>query len=714
MKNGIYLLLPAKSSAGKPEISINQSNLTIYEIKPIDNKIHSSEYQWISKKNSQYNILYLLHIQKKSSANRENAKMSIKFGNGKKYWNTKERHITNIPTERIGNNYPQNHGEVHFIFDMVYKTLGNPTFIYPEEENIITLSEEISNIKMYFEQINEWRAPGTFYFIKDLVLYICEMYNINKQIEIDVILFIFQSTYINDCSYFVKYFENERDIRTVELPLKFKIYDVNNPQKITKMFKDIIIERQFEINSDKFAQFNAEHKENIRNSIKKYFLLYLVKYNQSDLIKYVDMFNVKGNNFSTTFISILTEPNYSSLFTEIGLEENNLFNLVKYCTTETEYKGLFKHINDISIFIKLIKHKNNINIIKESEKKFTKPIILIFKLNNESVNDLQQYADDCSFILSNKFTNISIFGKYLQNKIHKLENPLTIMSFINKNKDVIDLMNIEIQIKSNEIKDYESKLVLLNYMEIQEQKLKNKLTQIHINYDWIKDLLTKYVLKESISTIADLLKKIDNDYPNLTRENNDLHSLFKDKLIQEIKQGKQMNENLLDLFLLDINNKNNYLKLFDNISNLITFEQVNESFSQKFIQFLNLYFSNNRVSLIKHLNMFLSKCQTINGLINFLNVISQFKICGQLFVLNCKNSFCKFLEQPENRKIEIIEQFFKLFFSVEENQKYLDDIIDKIKIHLDERKISQLFRFLYTNVFSKQCGRLFHHYEDAI
>ena len=98
------------------------------------------------------------------------------------------------------------------------------------------------------------------------------------------------------------------------------------------MFKDIIIERQFEINSDKFAQFNAEHKENIRNSIKKYFLLYLVKYNQSDLIKYVDMFNVKGNNFSTTFISILTEPNYSSLFTEIGLEENNLFNLVNLFT----------------------------------------------------------------------------------------------------------------------------------------------------------------------------------------------------------------------------------------------------------------------------------------------------------------------------------------------------------------------------------------------
>ena len=695
MKNGIYLLLPVKSSAGKPEISINQSNFTIYDIKPIDNKIHSSELQWISKKNSQYNILYLLHIKKKSSANRENVKISIKFGNGKKYWNTKERQITNIPTERIGNNYPQNHGEVHFIFDMVYKTVGNPTYIYPEEENIITLGEEVSNIKMYFEQRNEWQPPGTFYFIKDLVLYICEMYSINKQIEIDVILFIFQSTYINDCSSFLKYFENERDIRTVELPFKFKISDVNNSQKITKMFNDIIIERQFEINSDKFSQFNAEHKENIRNSIKKYFLLYLVKYNQSDLLKYVDMFNVKGNNFSTRFISILTESNYSSLFTKIGLEENNLFNLVKYCTTETEYKGLFKYINDISVFIKLIKHQNNINIIKESEKKFTKPIILIFKLNNESVNDLQQYADDCLFILSNKFTNISISGKYLQNKIHKLENPLTIMSFINKNKDVIDLMNIEIQIKSNKIKDYEGKLVLLNYMEIQEQKLKNKLTQIHINYEWIKDLLTKYVLKESILTIADLLKKIDNDYPNLTLENNDLHSLFKDKLIQEIKQGKQINENLLDLFLLDANNKNSYLKLFDNISNLITFEQVNESFSQKFIQFINLYFSNNRVSLIKHLCMFLSKCQTIDELTNFLNVISQFKISGQLFVLNCKNSFCKFLEQPENRKIEIIEQFFKLFFSAEENQKYLDDIIDKIKIHLDEQKISQVFRFLY-------------------
>ena len=285
--SGIYLLCPYQSSIGQPQISVSNGKLEVTKL--ISNPEESLLPEWKSKHNELYDSLYLIRIY--DTAPDKSIRLAIKMNN-EKIWNSKQRIILDVPPERIIGG-----GGARFLFKMTYKSPKTNT-LFPEDTKIITLSEEVAYLQSYFLQKNEWVMPGIQHFLEDLLIYIAESILENEKIEFDVILFIIKRSLQNKLAYFLSF---KVDLKRIELPQTIIINEVDDFDFVIATFNKALRDKRYEVEANTPEPQKSITNEENRNLIIAYFVVFLLKYDQKQLIQYTEKYNTQPKKNSKKF-----------------------------------------------------------------------------------------------------------------------------------------------------------------------------------------------------------------------------------------------------------------------------------------------------------------------------------------------------------------------------------------------------------------------------
>ena len=253
-QSGVYIILPFKSTYGIPSFEIAQ---TIFEVFPLptNNLIQATNH---------YDIIYLIHIWNVEQAKQNNIQIKFRLNNTS-YWNIKGRIIEDVPAHRKVNPI-----SISFKFQIkfikVVKKYANtgitPKFI-PPDKRALSLAEELSYFKSYFENKNEWNNYCTFYLNEDLINYINYHVKSNESLEMEVFLFIFKESKQN-LLYYINQFK--KDIHSVELSSnKILINYLRDSNTIIMMFQTIL---NLSDQMDNSTTSKATESRNIKNTFR--------------------------------------------------------------------------------------------------------------------------------------------------------------------------------------------------------------------------------------------------------------------------------------------------------------------------------------------------------------------------------------------------------------------------------------------------------------
>ena len=651
MKGGIYMIIPTSSFWNKEFVVFpgNKGDLKVTKFVP--------NSPWKSATNGVYNSLVVINIFN-VPFNQNNTKFSFKFADNINYWNSKEKKFTSVSqyfnmtksqqlasvlkffTEKSRKISPvpkerceKGNTGYKFIFQMKFANLYS--IQYPENNFIISLGEEIEYLKSFLEKNNLWNNPIPKYFTEDLCFHINELYKQREIIPFEAVLFCINRL-INRRMYdvFVNFLESKIILNQLKLNDKFVINELLDKEDIIiKNFQKIISERKYEL-QPRMNTISPTNKISMRNTFSTYFVVYLLKYNsnQKELVSCVGMFNDNDYYGTKRLISIITDQKNFEIFKKnnIGIIDENIGNLIQYCQTEQDLRGLLRFIGNFEACKKVFRTSSNVLFEKQEKLISTdKPIILVLpsKINNE--DDLQQFANDCFEILNYNFKNIKVGGVILQKGIEKINSLTKMFAFINKNYSVINAMNISLDFtkdkkcypifQDNTLEGLQRLLKEFNNMF--ELKRQGFLLKIKIDFSLITNILQTVCIQLMISDILSFVKSFDTQFPIIYPHLSGLlETIIQNKIKQTMVVGKEKNEKLLVLMLQDKRSNNNYLSMLDNFCKLISFENMTPNFMKLFVDVVQKFFSNSQFPLLNNL---IQQNKSIIELYNFFVVVNE-------------------------------------------------------------------------------------------
>ena len=689
MKKGIYFLIPCKNSI-HPTIVVDQCKCEMKEIIPIDIE------KWRSKVDERYNSLFLVRIFDIPKEKESNIRVKLEHENAI-YWNRKDQIIKLIPNER---NEPQ----VYFFFSLIFM---NPKtkITYPEKMNIISLFEEIAYLKQYFFQEKEWKDPGPKYFLIDLINHICK--HPNEKIEIGIFLFIFKRTIVREHNSFLQFIESQREIKSIELHNLIMI-DELQPKNVRDTFIKLIENKTYEVKGN-FVRFKGKEIA-IRNLIKEYFTLYLVKFDSANLVHFMEKFNNKPVDNSKRLISILTDPNNYDLFNSIGINDEHICSLVKCCSTGSDLSGLFKFIkNKIELLENILKDEEKVRAIKQIGTNLKKPINIIFNLQPMTQEQLYKYIENCKLFVQCGFNNININNRYLTLGIIKLEYLDKILEFISKFPETITKMDVDLKIQKKINKSFlrvqknkdNLEMILMHFNSIQTHKSQEYLKKIVIDILWIKDLVKDILNKTHILECNKFINDFSQKYPKLNPiMKTSINKIFYEKVIQTINDKSIKNQDLLNLLLKCENrDKLNLDSYVGKISELISFESKTDLFTESFKNVIKNFFKKDNTTekslyenIFKHLNSLIE-------LLNFMEIITSSPLNFPSFIIQKSTErFLSLIESCDKKKeFDIIKKCFLIIIDVNPSlaKGEFDNMHHKLQISLEEKDFTNILYEIY-------------------
>ena len=690
--SGIYLLCPYQSSIGQPQISVSNGKLEVTKL--ISNPEESLLPEWKSKHNELYDSLYLIRIY--DTAPDKSIRLAIKMNN-EKIWNSKQRIILDVPPERIIGG-----GGARFLFKMTYKSPKTNT-LFPEDTKIITLSEEVAYLQSYFLQKNEWVMPGIQHFLEDLLIYIAESILENEKIEFDVILFIIKRSLQNKLAYFLSF---KVDLKRIELPQTIIINEVDDFDFVIATFNKALRDKRYEVEANTPEPQKSITNEENRNLIIAYFVVFLLKYDQKQLIQYTEKYNTQPKKNSKKFINIITDPNYFPIFNDIGISNENLVMLGKFCQTEDDLKGLLKFVTNLDLLLKVFSNESNINGIKAIDNHLKHKIILNYKENLNSEKDIQMYTEKMTTFLKMKYKNVQLDDRQLKEILSKFGNDLQRLEFISKNVLLFDKQEFKFEnkpenalyLREQTLDEFKQFLQIVN--TIYEYKQKGQILKIIIDLDLLKEKVNANLLGLNVEEIVSFTKDFKTNYYSIYSQfDNILVESLRQKLIKIIEEGSATNEKLLNLLLHEKEEKVNYSEYTIRFCKLISFENISDSYAKSFQEVVVRFFSSGNNTLSNFYKELITNIKSFEEMINFLEINKPISlnitIIKHVF-MSLKQKFCNLVETIQNKNVKLISECFKKIFfyfkdaNAEDDEKIMKEFLHKIEGNLNRKETENI------------------------
>ena len=684
--SGLYILLPFKFEYGSLVIKIDQTMFDMIQL-PLNNAIQGT---------NRFDIIYIIHIWNVQEAKQKNIRINFKINNTH-YWNARTRTIEDVPAHRRTNPIAMSFiFQIQFIKFSKMGSIDITPLIIPSDTTTLSLAEELSYFKIYFESINQWNNYCTFYLNEDLINYIKNHVKNNEKLEMEVFLFIFRESNQN-LLYYINQFE--KDIHSVELSSnKILMNYLRESNAMIKVFQTIL---NFDDQMYNSSIRNPTKTRNIKNSFREFFLLYLMKFSKHNLEFYIRTYNESYNGVKR-LMEILLDDKHFKIFSEIGITVLNFKKILKYCHSEMEIHKLFKFSTKYRLtnIREIFQHENNVGFLQNMERYFTKKLYVTFSDNSDK-NNLATYLNDLSYLKNLNFTKIFFTTKTLTNMITKM--PLVnLLKFVSENANNLNLLGLSFQIGTNfvSIKNQQQEIDnILSYVNsIYEKKHNSLLQKITLDYNFTKEVVKEGFIK-NVNKWDNSIQQFKNVYKYLAAElSNELSAIFHDIVLSVINDGSQRNVNLLNLLKQDKEKcSSSYIQ---KIMKLISFADINDPFPEKFKSFMRTYSS----SMITFISDFLKNLKTLNEVINFYVVVKNEvndKVRSSLFVQGIK-IFNDMIGTSQSESINLIEKFVEELFSLrfthnDTTRNNLKELFQKIQQKLEQNSSKVLFK-IYTKI----------------